>query len=123
MVNWVCSAISRPWSQVRERRSCWGSPQDGGGQRWAHAFCSESVGEWEQQHIAAVALDQGPDRAGPPAEDQVTFPVPRHGPVSDLGGSLADVEGVTQLATSLGQPLGPRIAHRPTRTQAALQLA
>jgi hypothetical protein len=25
MVNWMCSAISRPWSQVNERRSCSGS--------------------------------------------------------------------------------------------------
>jgi hypothetical protein len=25
MLNWVCSAISRPWSQVNERRSCSGS--------------------------------------------------------------------------------------------------
>ena len=82
----------------------------------------EAVRQREQQHIAAVALHQGPDRAGPLAEDQVAFPVPGHRPVGRLGGSLADVEGVAQLASALGQPLASWVAHRPTRPQAALQL-
>jgi hypothetical protein len=49
--------------------------------------------------------------------------MPGHRPVSGLGGSLADMEGVPQLPTALGQPLAARIAHRPTRAQATLQLA
>ena len=36
--------------------------------------------------------------------------------------SLADMEGVAELASALGQPLAPRIAHRPPRPQATLQL-
>jgi hypothetical protein len=39
MVNWMCSAISRPWSQVSERRSCSGSRStaavNAGRMRWA----------------------------------------------------------------------------------------
>jgi hypothetical protein len=49
--------------------------------------------------------------------------MPRHCSVGRLWGSLADVEGVTQLASALRQPLALRIAHRPARAQATLQLA
>jgi hypothetical protein len=45
-----------------------------------------------------------------------------HRPVGRLGGSLADMEGVAELAAALRQPLGPRIAHRPTAAQTTLQL-
>jgi hypothetical protein len=76
--------------------------EDSSGQRRPHAFGGEPVGQREQHHIAAVALDQGPDRAGPLAEHQVTFPMAGHRPVSRLWGSLADVEGVAQLASPLG---------------------
>jgi hypothetical protein len=62
-------------------------------------------------------------RAGPFAEHQVAFPMTRHRPVSRLRGPLADVARVAQLPTSLRQPLAARIAHRPARPQAALQLA
>jgi hypothetical protein len=38
-VNWWCSAMSRPWSQVSERRSCWGKHRtaavSAGRMRWA----------------------------------------------------------------------------------------
>jgi hypothetical protein len=82
-----------------------GQLEDSGGQRRSHLVGSHSLGERKQQHLAAGALDQGPDRAGPAAEDQVAFPMAGHGPVSRLGGSLADMEGVTQLPTALGSRL------------------
>ena len=83
-----------------------GQAQDGGGQRWAHALGGEHVRQGEQQQIAAAALDQGPDRAGPPAEHQVAFPMPGHRPVGGLGGSLAEVEGVSR---SCPRPWGSRL--------------
>jgi hypothetical protein len=46
----------------------------------------------------------------------------RHGPVGRLGGPVADMEGVAELAAALGQALGSRIAHRSARAQIALQL-
>jgi TrwC relaxase len=85
-----------------------GQPHDRSGERRTHVSCGEAVREREQQHIAAVPLDQGPHRAGPPAEDQVAFPMPRHRPVGRLRRSLANVEGVPQLAAARGESLAPR---------------
>jgi hypothetical protein len=99
-----------------------GQPRDGVGQGRPHASSGEPVREWERQHGAAVALDQGPDRAGPLAEHQLAFPMPGHGPVGRLSGSLADMQGAAELPTSLRQPLAPWVAHRPTGAQTALQL-
>jgi hypothetical protein len=45
-----------------------------------------------------------------------------HGPIGRLGRSLADVEGVAELASTLGEALGSGIAHRPPGAQATLQL-
>ena len=54
--------------------------EDGGGQCRPHALGGEPVREWEQEHIAAVALHQGSHCARPPAEHQVAFPVARAPP-------------------------------------------
>jgi hypothetical protein len=82
-----------------------GQPQHRGGQRRPYLVRGPSLGERKQQHLAAVALDQGPDRAGPLAEDQVAFPMPRHRSVGRLGRPLADVESVAQLTSALGSRL------------------
>jgi hypothetical protein len=73
-------------------------------------WCAVTPSGVEQQHIAAVALHQGSHHAGPPAQDQVAFPMAGHRPVGRLGRRLAAVEGVAQLAAALGQPLGPQPA-------------
>src|SRR3954453_18645709 len=46
--------------------------------------------EMQQHREPTAALDQSADRGSVGSEDQIAFPVPRNGPVSDLGGTLAD---------------------------------
>jgi hypothetical protein len=52
-----------------------GQTPHGGSQRGPHALGGEPVRQREQQHIAAVALDQSPHRAGSLAKHQVAFPM------------------------------------------------
>jgi hypothetical protein len=85
-----------------------GQPLDGSCQRRAHPLGGEPVRQREQQDIAAVALHQRPDRAGPPAEYQVAFSVAGHRPVGRLSGSLADVnEGVRDAGCVRWVETGP----------------
>jgi hypothetical protein len=57
--------------------------------------------EVQQDREPAGALDQGADRrAGQLADDQVAFPVSRHGPVVGFGRSLVDHRHVDQSAAA-----------------------
>ena len=60
----------------------------------------------------------GSRRRSAAGKQQVAFPMPGHRPVSHLGGSLADMQGVAELAATRGSrlPRGSRIA-RPVRRQ------
>ena len=95
--SWACWAISAPWSQVSDRRSCSGSVviEEAIASRTASAPCPASAGPfltrgwspWPSMRgrcssiVNRVrALDQRPDRGAVQPEDQVAFPVARARP-------------------------------------------
>ena len=72
------------------------------------------AGQVQQDREPGGALHQGADRrAVAGAEDQVALPVPGHGPVGDLGGALADREGLPRRGCSgVRMPRALRAARR-----------
>jgi len=77
----------------------------------------------QQHREPGGALDQGADRGTVQSHDEVAFPVPRHGAVGGLGGTLADHDlwGGELLASPTGA--GPWHSQRPAGAQARGQLA
>jgi len=84
-------------------------------QRVLHVFGEPPRAQVDEQHEPGLPFDQGANRRlGPLAEDQVAFPVARHGAVLDLGWSVADQHHVLQLARARGATAGaPLGAPRP----------
>src|SRR5215204_2259017 len=50
------------------------------------------AGQVQQHREAGAALDQRPDRRAAQPEDEIAFPVTRHGPIGGFGRALADQE-------------------------------
>src|SRR6266542_4588730 len=77
----------------------------------------------QQHREPGGALDQGADRGTVQSEDEVALPVPRHGAVVGLGGTLADHDrwGGELLATPTSA--GPWHTERTAAAQACGQLA
>jgi hypothetical protein len=79
------------------------------GERWAvlhRWFGAVAFHAWQvQQHREPCgALDEGSDRRVVQPDDEIAFPVTRHGPVISLGGSFADhhLRGDELLASGAG---------------------
>ena len=135
--SWACCAISAPWSQVSDFRSCLGSVvidaamasgtasvAVAGERRTVFGLLLFAVAwhGWEvsQHREPGGALHKGPDRGAPKSDDQVTFPVAWHCPVVGLGGALADHDlGADELVAPLPGPYSwnpamlARFAHTP----------
>jgi hypothetical protein len=77
----------------------------------------------QQHREPGGALDQGADRGAAQSEDEVALPVPRHGAVVGLGGTLADQDlwGGEVLASPTGAGLWH--SQRAAGAQAGGQLA
>jgi len=58
------------------------------------------LGTFRQHHVACMTLNERGDLAVVGAEDQVAFPVTGHGPDPPPSGSLADRDGIADLALS-----------------------
>ena len=57
----------------------------------------------QQEHEAGGAFHEGANGAAPAfAEDEVAFPVARHGPVINLGGSFGDVDHPRDASPAVG---------------------
>jgi hypothetical protein len=100
-----------------------GQGQDPFGHRGADRLGAVTVREFEQDHVAAVTLDQRPDRGHLLSEDQVSFRMTRNRAISDLGGTFGDhhhVADPTLTNSTFGVGLGT--AHRPPGPQARMQL-
>ena len=129
MRSWACCASSTPWSQVRDRRSCWGRVlmKEAIASLTASAPCPASGGPFfgpgravllhtrqVQQHgEAGGPFDKRADSGAVEADDEVALPVAGDGPVVGFGWSLADHDGIADemLAASTGA--------RPRGTQRA----
>ena len=139
MRSWACWAISAPWSQVSERRSCSGSVVilAAIASRTASAPCPASAGPFSTRALAVAvharqvqqhrepggALDQCPDRRAVQSDDQIAFPVARHRPVGGFGRALADHDLRADEVPAAPARAGPRHAQRPPGAQARGQLA
>ena len=140
MRSCACWAISAPWSQVSDRRSCSGSVDDLFGDRVADRLGAvtgerrpvldprlEAMAfhrrQAQQHREPGGAFDERADRRAVQAEDEVAFPVAGNGPIFDLGGAFADhdLRCDELLAASAGA--SSRHPKRPTGSQASDQLA
>jgi len=97
-------------------------PTHGRGQRWADLLGPPTGRQGDQQDRSAGPLDQGQHRRGTFAEHQVAFPMAWDLAPVCLGGPQVNRDGVEQLASSLGQALAARVAHRPAGAQTAPQV-
>ena len=118
----ACSAISLPWSQVSDRRSCGGSWPERGDQRVADRLGGVPAGQVQQDRVPRCPVHQGADR-GPVgrAGDQVALPVPGVLAAGGLGGPLIDHgHGGDPVRAALARPAvrpapPPAGAQRPGR--------
>ena len=90
-------------------------PTHGRGQGRANLLGPPASRQGHQRDRSAGPLDQGQHGRGALAEHQVAFPVSRDLAPICLGGPLVDRDGVEELASSLGQALAARVAHRLRR--------
>ena len=107
MRSCACWAISAPWSQVSDRRSCSGRVVIVAAiaSRTASAPCPASAGPFLTRGLLpwpsiggrcssmvnrVVRSTRVPIAELFKPDDEVAFPVPGHGPVLGLGGPLAD---------------------------------
>src|SRR5215212_5938787 len=139
MRSCACWAISAPWSQVNERRRCCERVviEDAIASRTASAPCPASAGPlwtrgWPWLSMrgrcssireAGAALDQRPDRRAAQPDDEIAFPVARHGPIGGFGRALADQQLRTDELLAASTRPGPRHAQRSPGPQARGQLA
>ena len=98
--------------------------QDALGHHLAHFLGAVTVGELEQDDVAAVAFDEGADRGHLLAEDQVALPVTRNRPVLHLCRALRDHHHVAELtlADVARLHIGLGSSHGPARAQARVEL-
>ena len=123
-------AISLPLSQVRDRFSSTGRVLMVGTMASWNSCAVRRPGQVDQQHVARCPLDQGADRrAVVAAHDQVSFPVPGHGPVLGLGAGVRWIEIVPTSfprrssaasgSGACGAPLGTQMGRQFTFQSAA----
>ncbi len=119
-VNCECAAISLPWSQVNERRSCAGRG-DRRGERVGDHISGVTGRQSDEHHEATGSLDQGRDGADALAEDEIAFPMSRNGTVVGFCGSFADVDQVADLPLTVANVLW--VCGRPTAGTSRAEIA
>src|SRR6516162_4777957 len=91
------------------------------GESFGDDICGVTGWESNEHDEAAVPLDEGRNRAGTLAKDQVAFPMARDCAVVGLGRSFTDVHEVADLALTIAGVLRER--RRPSRRTLRAQIA
>src|SRR5262245_43271504 len=75
------------------------------------------AGDLDEHREAGIALDEGGDVRAVRSGKKVSFPVPRHGAILNLGGPLANGDHIEDmpLSTLRVVALGATHPHRPSR--------
>jgi hypothetical protein len=111
-VNLVCSAISLPWSQVSDRRSCSGNRVTAAASAGRTCSALYPSGQRDQGEVAAGPLHQRHHRRWSLAQQQVAFPVARHRPILGLRRPLADQHDLAELTGARPRSAPPAGQHR-----------
>ncbi len=101
-----------------------GQGLDGGQKTVADRDRTVALGQVDQHREPGLSLDEGGDgRATVRPQDQIALPMSWHGPVGNLGGSLADQDHVRDLARGALHSRASRASHGPAGAQVLVQVS
>ena len=80
------------------------------------------AGEFDEHREAGIALDEGGDVRVVRSGEKVSFPMPRHGAILNLGGPLADGDHIEDMPMSTVRVVVLWATHPPRSTQLRRQL-